>query len=71
MAQLVPAVCSLLGIAALTWTAFHVGLTAPPVGFLNLVLVVFAAAYGGLWTGTLTLLVAAACLDLFFLPSSS
>ena len=68
LARLLPACCSLLGVAALTWVAFRMGLSAPTVGFLYLVVVVFAAASGGFWSGTLTSIVAAACLDFFFLP---
>ena len=67
-ARLTPACFSLLGIAVLTWVALRMGLSAPPVGFLDLVLVVFAAATGGFWCGTFTSIVAAACLDFFFLP---
>ena len=68
LAGLMPACCSLLGVAVLTWVAFRMGLSAPPVGFLYLILVVFAAATGGFWSGTLTSIVAATCLDFFFLP---
>jgi two-component system sensor histidine kinase KdpD len=37
-------------------------------GFLYLIVVVLAAAYGGFWSGTLTSIVATTCLDYFFLP---
>jgi two-component system sensor histidine kinase KdpD len=66
--RLILACGSLLGVAAITWVASRLGLTAPPVGFLYLVSVVFAAASGGLLSGTVTSIVAAACLDFFFLP---
>ena len=68
LAWVLPACCSLLGVAALTWVAYRLGLGAPTVGFLYLVVAVFAAASGGFWSGTLTSIVAAACLDFFFLP---
>src|SRR5208282_3309388 len=64
-----PAFCwSVLGLAAVTWVALRLGLNIPTVGFLYLIMVLFAAAGGGFWSGTLTSIVAAVCLDFFFVP---
>jgi two-component system sensor histidine kinase KdpD len=67
-AQVVPFCWSVLGIAVITWLALRIGLNALTGGFLYLIIVVFAAASGGFWSGTLTSIVAAACVDFFFLP---
>ena len=57
-----------MGIAGLTWLAMHLGLNPLTGGFLYLIMVVLAAAYGGFWSGALTSIIAAMCLDFFFLP---
>jgi len=44
------------------------GLNIPTGGFIYLIMVVLSAANGGLWSGTLTSIVAAICLDYFFVP---
>ncbi len=44
------------------------GLNIPTGGFLYLIMVVLSAASGGFWSGTLTSIVAAVCLDFFFVP---
>ena len=66
--QLMAFCLSVLGVAAVTWLALRIGLNSLTGGFLYLIMVVLAAAYGGFWSGTLTSIVAAACLDFFFLP---
>ncbi len=67
-AWLMPFCWSVLGIALITWLAIRVGLNILTGGFLYLIVVVLASASGGFWSGTLTSLVAAACMDFFFLP---
>src|ERR1700693_4352 len=59
---------ALAGVAVSTWLAFRVGQGFAFTGFLHLVLVVLAAMYGGFWQATLTSVVAAACLNYFFVP---
>src|ERR1700738_3099669 len=63
-----PAVVSLSGVAACTWISFHLGQGFAFTGFLYLVLVVLAALHGGFWQATLTSVVAATCLNYFFVP---
>ena len=65
---LAPFAWSVLGIAAMTWLSLRLGLNIPTGGFLYLIMVVFSAASGGFWSGTLTSIVAAVCLDFFFVP---
>src|ERR1022692_3294461 len=65
---LVPFGWSVLGIAAMTWLSLRMGLNIPTGGFLYLIMVVLSAASGGFWSGTLTSIVAAVCLDFFFVP---
>jgi two-component system sensor histidine kinase KdpD len=67
-AWLIPFCWSVLGIAFITGLALRVGLNTLTGGFLYLIVVVLAAASGGFWSGTLTSIVAATCLDFFFLP---
>lgn len=59
---------SLAGLAACTWGSFHFGQGFAFTGFLYLVLVVLAALYGGFWQATVVSVVAAACLNYFFVP---
>jgi two-component system sensor histidine kinase KdpD len=66
--QLMPFCWSALGITVVTWLALRLGLNPLTGSFLYLIMVVLAAAYGGFWSGTLTSIVAATCLDFFFLP---
>ena len=63
-----PAVLSLAGVAACTWGSFSLGQTPAFPGFLYLVFVVLAALYGGFWQATVVSIVAAACLDYYFVP---
>ena len=63
-----PFILSVLAIAITIWLAFRFDLNILTGGFLFLIIVVFSAAFGGFWSGTLTSLVAAACMDYFFLP---
>jgi two-component system sensor histidine kinase KdpD len=65
---MLPLIYSIVGVAAITWVAFSLGINAACAGFLYLVCVVFAAAWGGFWAGTLTSMFAAICLDYFFFP---
>lgn len=67
-AWLAPFGWSVLGIAFITWLALRIGLNVLTGGFLFLIVVVLAATFGGFWSGTLTSIVAATCLDFFFLP---
>lgn len=63
---LVPFSWSVLGIAATTLIAYRAGLDLSTAGVLYLIMVVFSAATGGFWSGTLSSIVAALCLDFFF-----
>jgi hypothetical protein len=63
-----PAAWSLAGVAICTWGAFRLGQTSAFPGFLYLVFVVLAARYGGFWQATVVSVVAASCLDYFFVP---
>lgn len=63
-----PLCWSALGIAVVVWLAFRLDLNITTGAFLFLIMVVLSAAYGGLWSGTLTSILAATCLDYFFLP---
>jgi len=65
---LTPFAVSVAAIAITTWIAFHLALGPVTAGFLFLIIVVFSAVYGGGWSGTLTSLVATACMDYFFFP---
>lgn len=68
LAALIPIAGSVAGIAILTFLAYRFEMSAAAVGFVYLVWVVLAAAYGGFWIGTAISIIAAACLDYFFLP---
>jgi len=58
-----------IGMVALcTWGAFHFGLNLPTVGCLYLVLVVVLSLQAGFAIATVTAIVAAVCLDYFFIP---
>lgn len=59
---------ALAGVAVSTWLAFCVGQSFAFTGFLHLVPVALAAMYGGFWQATPTSVVAAACLNYFFVP---
>jgi two-component system sensor histidine kinase KdpD len=59
---------SVLGIATTIWLAFRLDLNIITGAFLFLIMVVLSAAYGGFWSGTLTSMLAATCLDYFFFP---
>ncbi len=67
-AQVGPFCWAVVAIAAITWVASRLGLNVLTGGFLYLITVVVAAAFGGFWSGTLTSLVATICIDYFFLP---
>ncbi len=59
---------SFAGLAACTWLSFHFGQEFAFTGFVYLVIVVFAALYGGFWLATAVSIAAAACLNYFFVP---
>jgi len=59
---------ALVGLAACTWVSFHLGQNFAFTGFVYLVLVVFAALYGGFLQATVVSIAAAACLNYFFAP---
>jgi two-component system, OmpR family, sensor histidine kinase KdpD len=59
---------SLGAIAVCTWGAYRFGLNVPTVGFLYLVLVVLVSLHGGFAIATVASVVAAGCLDYFFIP---
>ena len=67
-ATMLSLIYSIVGVAAITWVAFRLGINAAGAGFVYLVCVVFAATWGGFWSGTLTSMFAAICLDYFFFP---
>jgi two-component system sensor histidine kinase KdpD len=60
--------CSLAGMAALTWVAFHLQLNLASTGFLYLILIVLTAVYCGFLEATVTSIAAATCLNFFFDP---
>src|SRR5579864_6403453 len=55
-------------VALCTWGAYRSGLDIETVGFLYLVLVVLVSLHGGFAIATVTSVVAAVCLDYFFIP---
>src|ERR1039458_8471060 len=59
---------SLAAIAASTWVSFRLDQSFAFTGFLHLVIVVSAAVYGGFWQATFISVVAATCLNYFFVP---
>jgi two-component system sensor histidine kinase KdpD len=59
---------ALAAIALCTWASFHFGQGFAFTGFLYLVFVVLTAMYGGFWQATLVSVVAASCLNYFFVP---
>ena len=59
---------SLAAIAASTWVSFRLDQSFAFTGFLHLVIVVLAAVYGGFWQATFISVVAATCLNYFFVP---
>src|ERR1039457_3269556 len=61
---------SLAAIAASTWVSFRLDQSFAFTGFLHLVIVVSAAVYGGFWQATFISVVAATCLNYFFVPRS-
>ena len=63
-----PGWLSLAAIAASTWVSFRLDQSFAFTGFLHLVIVVLAAVYGGFWQATVVSVVAAACLNYFFVP---
>jgi two-component system sensor histidine kinase KdpD len=63
-----PGGLALAGVAASTWISFRFGQSFAFTGFLHLILVVVAAMYGGFWQATVTSVVAAGCLNYFFVP---
>lgn len=67
-AGILPLSLSLAGLAACTWGSFHFGQGFAFTGFLYLVLVVLAALYGGFCQATVVSVIAAACLNYFFVP---
>jgi two-component system sensor histidine kinase KdpD len=66
--RLRPACLALAAVGATTWLSFHFGQGFPFTGFLYLVLVVLTALYGGFWQATAISIVAAGCLDYYFVP---
>lgn len=67
-AWLAPFCWSLLGMAFISWASLRLELNVPTGCLLYLITVVVAAASGGFWSGTLTSIVAATCIDFFLLP---
>jgi two-component system sensor histidine kinase KdpD len=51
-----------------TWLPFHFSQGFAFTGFLDLVVVVLTALYGGFWQATVISVAAAACLNYFFVP---
>jgi two-component system sensor histidine kinase KdpD len=66
LANGLPFLLSLVGVAACTWISFRLGQDLASAGFLYLVFVVLAAVYGGLWQATAISVLSVACLDFFF-----
>src|SRR5579871_6401238 len=64
----VPSAIALAGVAAVTWGSLWFGQSFAFTGFLQLVVVVLATMHGGFWQGTVVSVVAAACLNYFFVP---
>jgi two-component system sensor histidine kinase KdpD len=58
----------LAGVAVCTWVSFRLGQGFAFTGFVYLVFVVLAARYGGFRQATVVSIVAAACLNYFFVP---
>jgi len=63
-----PGGLALAGVAVSTWASFRLGQGFAFTGFLHLVIVVLAAVYGGFWQATFVSVVAATCLNYFFVP---
>jgi two-component system sensor histidine kinase KdpD len=63
-----PGGLALAGVAVCTWGAFRLDQSFAFTGFLHLVMVVLAAVYGGFRQATFVSVVAAACLNYFFVP---
>lgn len=59
---------ALLGLIVCTWVSFRLGQSFAFTGFLYLVLVVLAALHGGFWRATVISIIAATCLNYFFVP---
>jgi two-component system, OmpR family, sensor histidine kinase KdpD len=68
LAPALPGCLALAALALCTWASFHFGQGFAFTGFLYLVLVVLTALYGGFWQATLISVVAASCLNYFFVP---
>jgi len=58
----------LAALATSTYLSFRWGQSFAFTGFLHLVIVVFAAVYGGFWQATAISVAAATCLNYFFVP---
>lgn len=67
-AGVLPSGLALAAIAFCTWASFRFGQGFAFTGFLYLVFVVLTAVYGGFWQATLISVVAATCLNYFFVP---
>jgi len=63
-----PGGLALAGVAVTTWVSFRFDQSFAFTGFVQLVLVVLAALYGGFWQATFISVTAAACLNYFFVP---
>lgn len=59
---------SLASLVICTWLSFRFGQEFAFTGFVYLVIVVFAALYGGFWQATAVSIAAASCLNYFFVP---
>ncbi len=59
---------TLTGIGVCTWASFRLGQGFAFTGFIYLVFVVLASMYGGFWQATVVSVVAATCLNYFFVP---
>ena len=68
IARAVSTALCLAGLALCTWFSFRLGQSFAFTGFLDLVLVVLAALYGGFWQATVVSVLAVASLNYFFIP---
>jgi two-component system, OmpR family, sensor histidine kinase KdpD len=66
LAESLPCLFCVGGIAICTWISFRLGLSLGTVGFIYLIFVVLAAFYGGFRPATLVSVIAVGCLDYFF-----
>jgi len=68
MAAALPCCLALAGVGLCTWASFRLGQSFAFTGFLYLALVVLTARHGSFLQATLVSVVAATCLNYFFVP---